>query len=107
MRCTENLKEMYCGLIIISGDGLVHEVVNGLAQRSDWDDICDIPMGIVPGGSGNALNCSILHQLGMPNFFGHDVLREMQLLLFDYRSTIRRTKQFRALMVGFQCRNRR
>ena len=77
MRCTENLKEKYCGLIIISGDGLVHEVVNGLAQRSDWDDICDIPMGIVPGGSGNALNCSILHQLGVPDLKSEYFLRNL------------------------------
>ena len=25
-----------------------------------------IPVGLVPGGSGNALNCSILHQLNQP-----------------------------------------
>ena len=35
-------------------------------QREDWDDICDIPVGIVPGGSGNALSCSLLRPLGQP-----------------------------------------
>ena len=64
-RSTDNLNEKYSGFIIISGDGLVHEVVNGLAQRPDWNEISKIPFGIIPGGSGNALNCSILHQLGM------------------------------------------
>ena len=43
----------------------MHEVVNGLAQRPDWNEISKIPFGIIPGGSGNALNCSILHQLGV------------------------------------------
>ena len=37
-----------------------------LAQRPDWNEICKIPLGIIPGGSGNALNCSILRQLGQP-----------------------------------------
>ena len=26
----------------------------------------EIPIGLVPGGSGNALNCSVLHQLDQP-----------------------------------------
>ena len=30
MRYTDDLGQKYAGLIIISGDGLVHEVVNGL-----------------------------------------------------------------------------
>ena len=45
---------------------MIHEVYNGLAKRSDWDQICSIPVGIVPGGSGNALNCSLLRQLNQP-----------------------------------------
>ena len=28
--------------------------------------MCDFPVGIVPGGSGNALNCSLLRQLSQP-----------------------------------------
>jgi len=63
---TKDLAQRYSGIVIISGDGLIHEVYNGLAKREDWDDICDIPVGIVPGGSGNALSCSLLRQLGQP-----------------------------------------
>ena len=62
----EELKFDYSGIIIISGDGLVHEVYNGLYRRADWADMCDFPIGIIPGGSGNALNCSLLRQLGQP-----------------------------------------
>ena len=29
----------YDNLVTISGDGLIHEVVNGLLLRSDWKDI--------------------------------------------------------------------
>ena len=63
---TKELKFSYAGIITISGDGLVHEVYNGLWQREDWSELCDFPIGIVPGGSGNALNCSLLRQLGQP-----------------------------------------
>ena len=62
----KNLKE-YSGLIIISGDGLLHEVFNGLYALSEWTSIMkDIPIGIMPGGSGNALNCSLLRQMEQP-----------------------------------------
>jgi len=51
----------YSGIACISGDGLVHEVYNGLYTRSDWDEKASrIPIGLVPGGSGCALNCSLL-----------------------------------------------
>ena len=63
---TSDLNFRYSGIITISGDGLIHEVYNGLWQRRDWEDMCDFPLGIVPGGSGNALNCSLLRQLGQP-----------------------------------------
>lgn len=35
----------YCGVAIVSGDGLVHEFVNSF---------CDLPVTHVPAGSGNA-----------------------------------------------------
>ena len=28
----------YSGIVCISGDGLVHEVYNGLYSRKDWDE---------------------------------------------------------------------
>ena len=56
--------QRYSAFIIVSGDGLVYEVTNGIYSRQDWDDIgCKIPLGLIPGGSGNALNCSLLRQL--------------------------------------------
>ncbi|XP_060936430.1 sphingosine kinase 2 [Limanda limanda] len=52
------------GIIIVSGDGLLHEVINGLMERPDWEQAIKIPVGILPCGSGNALAGSINHNAG-------------------------------------------
>ena len=46
-------------IVIVSGDGLVHEVYNGLFEREDWAQACQIPVGVIPGGSGNGLAKSV------------------------------------------------
>jgi len=57
----------YGGIVTISGDGLMFEVLNGLYRLPSWThQLEQIPIGIVPGGSGNALNCSLLRQLDQP-----------------------------------------
>ena len=43
--------EKYNGLIIVGGDGTFHEIVSGLMTRKDQRKI---PIGIIPGGSGNS-----------------------------------------------------
>lgn len=40
------------GLIVIGGDGTIHEVVNGLLTRQDKKTL---PIGLIPGGSGNSM----------------------------------------------------
>lgn len=40
------------GLVVMGGDGTVHEVVNGMMQRKD--DV-KVPIGNLPAGSGNSL----------------------------------------------------
>ncbi|KAM9723603.1 sphingosine kinase 2 [Menidia menidia] len=52
------------GIIIVSGDGLLHEVINGLMERPDWEQAIKTPVGILPCGSGNALAGSINHHAG-------------------------------------------
>ena len=42
---------IYNALIIIGGDGTFHEVVTGLMKRKDSQRL---PIGIIPGGSGNS-----------------------------------------------------
>ncbi|XP_061866702.1 sphingosine kinase 1 isoform X3 [Colius striatus] len=51
-------------LVVMSGDGLLYEVVNGLMERPDWAEAVKKPLCILPGGSGNALAASINHYAG-------------------------------------------
>jgi len=56
--------EPYDGVVTVSGDGGLWEITNGLYARKDWPNVCTtLPVGIVPGGSGHAMHCSLLfHQ---------------------------------------------
>jgi sphingosine kinase len=49
------------GIFVVSGDGLVYEVINGLMNRDDWREAIKTPIGQLPGGSGNALSASICY----------------------------------------------
>lgn len=52
----------WAGIIVVGGDGLFHEVLNGLLQRADWEEVLPkTPIGIVPCGSGNGLARTIAH----------------------------------------------
>lgn len=46
-------------ITVVSGDGLLFEVFNGLMARDDWEKAVKMPVGIIPGGSGNGLAASI------------------------------------------------
>ena len=48
----------YRGIIVISGDGLAYEVINGLMSRPDWQQAIKMPIAQIPGGSANALACA-------------------------------------------------
>ncbi|KAK6041144.1 diacylglycerol kinase catalytic domain protein, partial [Cooperia oncophora] len=57
----------YNGVIILSGDGLVFEVLNGFTERPDAASIIpSLPIGIVPSGSGNGLLSSLFYSRGEP-----------------------------------------
>ena len=47
--------------MIVSGDGLIYEVVNGLMQHEKWEQAIKLPLGCLPGGSGNALAAALLY----------------------------------------------
>mmetsp|Transcript_4333 Transcript_4333/g.6069 ORF Transcript_4333/g.6069 Transcript_4333/m.6069 type:complete len:549 (+) Transcript_4333:683-2329(+) len=47
------------GVVCVSGDGLLYEVVNGIMKRPDWETAIKLPLGIIPGGSGNGLAASL------------------------------------------------
>ena len=47
-------------IITVSGDGLVHEVLNGFAQHAESTKAFAIPLAPIPTGSGNALSLNLL-----------------------------------------------
>lgn len=50
-------KDIYTwrGIVVVGGDGIFWEVINGLLEREDWERALTIPIGIIPCGSGNGL----------------------------------------------------
>jgi hypothetical protein len=53
---TGSAKPPYSRLISVSGDGVLHELIQGLFSRPDWHLILPcLKLGIVSGGSANAL----------------------------------------------------
>jgi sphingosine kinase len=52
-------------IVCVSGDGLIHEVVNGLMARADAvAAMSTLSLGVIPAGTGNSLSCSILKAAG-------------------------------------------
>ena len=49
----------YDAIVTLSGDGLPHEVLNGLASRSDATKALDIPVVPVPTGSANGFSLNL------------------------------------------------
>lgn len=55
----------YDGIVTVSGDGLIHEVVNGLYRRPDYLQLmATLSLGFIPGGSANGLVKAVLTQAG-------------------------------------------
>ncbi|XP_039958932.1 sphingosine kinase 2 [Bactrocera tryoni] len=62
VRKHSDLLRSYSGIVVASGDGLFYEVLNGIMEREDWRAITrQLPLGIVPCGSGNGLARSIAY----------------------------------------------
>ncbi|XP_040046564.2 sphingosine kinase 1-like [Gasterosteus aculeatus] len=68
-------------LVIMSGDGLLFEVINGLMEREDWQEAIRTPLGILPGGSGNALAASVHHYSQSPPAWNEELLLSCGFLL--------------------------
>ncbi len=48
------------GLVVVGGDGTIHDVIAGLMSREDGDRAIQTPIGVIPGGTGNGLCKSLL-----------------------------------------------
>ncbi|KAM3306561.1 sphingosine kinase 2 isoform X1 [Capsicum chacoense] len=55
----------YDGVVCVSGDGILVEVVNGLLEREDWESAIKMPLGVVPAGTGNGMAKSLLDAVGL------------------------------------------
>ncbi|XP_074872724.1 sphingosine kinase 2 [Carettochelys insculpta] len=69
------------GIVAVSGDGLLYEVLNGLMERSDWEEAVRMPVGILPCGSGNALAGAINCKAGLEQALGLELLLNCAMLL--------------------------
>ncbi|KAM9749587.1 sphingosine kinase 1 isoform 3-T4 [Dama dama] len=65
----------------MSGDGLIHEVVNGLMERPDWETAIQKPLCSLPAGSGNAVAASLNHYAGYEQVTNEDLLTNCTQLL--------------------------
>ncbi|PSS24685.1 Sphingosine kinase [Actinidia chinensis var. chinensis] len=54
----------YDGIVCVSGDGVLVEVINGLLEREDWDAAIKMPIGAIPAGTGNGMAKSLLDSVG-------------------------------------------
>lgn len=45
----------YSMILSVGGDGTLYEVIQGILNRPDWDEMRNVPLLQVPCGSGNAL----------------------------------------------------
>lgn len=56
----KDLATNYDAVVTVSGDGLVHEVLNGFAEHADPLKAFTIPVVPIPTGSGNGLSLNLL-----------------------------------------------
>jgi sphingosine kinase len=55
----------YESVMTIGGDGLIHEVINGISSRPDSEVVLrSLPLAPIPGGSGNGLAKSVTFESG-------------------------------------------
>ncbi|KAL7603810.1 hypothetical protein Lser_V15G16554 [Lactuca serriola] len=64
----------YDGIICVSGDGILVEVVNGLLERKDWAVALKVPLGVIPAGTGNGMIKSLLDSVNQPCTPAHATL---------------------------------
>jgi sphingosine kinase len=52
----------YDGIVAIGGDGIIHEILQGIRERSDCDEILSkLKLGVIGSGTSNGLSKSLVH----------------------------------------------
>ncbi|XP_041987400.1 sphingosine kinase 1-like [Aricia agestis] len=55
------------GIVAVGGDGVLFEILNGMFERLDWQQaLAEVPLAILPCGSGNGLARTICHHYNEP-----------------------------------------
>jgi len=49
----------YDGILAVSGDGIIHEILNGFALHKEPMNAFKIPICPIPAGSGNGLSLNV------------------------------------------------
>lgn len=84
------------GIVIVGGDGTIHDAIAGLMSRPDWETAIKTPLGIIPGGTGNGLGKTILELAGE----SYDPLNAAFLIvkgkqqLFDIAAILQNDKKY-------------
>ena len=55
-----DLSRNYDAVVTVSGDGIIHEVLNGFAHHDNPGKALSIPIAPIPTGSGNGLALNLL-----------------------------------------------
>ncbi len=77
----------YDGLCALGGDGTLHELLNGMLSRADG---LRLPVGLIPGGTGNALMREFdrLNPLEAVQHITHQRLRAVDLLRVEINERV-------------------
>jgi sphingosine kinase len=55
----DNEDKQYTEFVTIAGDGTINQLLNGFFKNKDKDALLDMPIGLLPGGSYNAMACDL------------------------------------------------
>ncbi|XP_051125379.1 sphingosine kinase 1-like [Andrographis paniculata] len=94
----------YDGLVCVSGDGILVEVLNGLLVREDWNNAIKTPLGVIPAGTGNGMAKSLLDSCGEPCAASNAtllIIRGHRRLLDVATVSQENTRFFSALMLAW------
>lgn len=76
----------YDAIITVSGDGLIHEVLNGFAHHADPTRAFATPVAPIPTGSGNGLSLNLLgievfKSINLTNYYLPDIRKDLMCAL--------------------------